>query len=82
MSMQPLQGWQLPETQVLPIWQLWHALPPPPQREGVVVLMHTPFAVQQPEGQVLGEQEEVFPPPPVPETTQDPEVEQSWLLPH
>ncbi len=82
MSRQPLQGWQLPLTQVLPIVQLWHALPPAPQREGVVVVMHTPAGVQQPAGQVLGEQEDVPPPPPVPDVTQEPEEEQSWLFPH
>lgn len=65
MSMQPLQGWQLPLTQVEPLKQDWHWLPPVPQREGVVVVMQTPLEVQQPAGQVLTEQV-AAPPPPLP----------------
>ena len=77
MSMQPLQDWQLPLTQVLPIWQLWQLWPPLPQREGVVLLMQTPAPVQQPEGHVAAEHE-LPPPPPVPPTHR-PSWQVLWL---
>ncbi len=64
MSMQPAQGRQVPLTQVLADGHEMHALPPAPQRAAVVLVMQTPVAVQQPEGQVAAEQ--LDPPPPVP----------------
>ena len=66
MSMQPVHVWQLPVTQVAPLWQDVQVLPPPPQREGVVLVMQTPLAVQQPDGHVLPLQVEAPPPPPLP----------------
>ena len=66
MSMQPVQDWQVPVTHVEPLTQDVQRLPPLPQREGVVAVMQTPAAVQQPEGQVLGLQVEPPPPPVAP----------------
>jgi hypothetical protein len=66
-SMQPAHGAQAPLTQVLPIMQLVHAPPPMPQREGVVLVMHTPAALQQPVEQFVALQLPVPPPPPVAE---------------
>ena len=54
---------QVPATQVFNGWQLTHAFPPAPQREGVALVMQTPEAVQQP-GQLLALQ--LVPPEQVP----------------
>lgn len=64
MSTHPVQGVQLPATQVFPIMQLVHNAPPVPQREGVVLVMHAPLEVQQPLGQVVASHIAI--PPPVP----------------
>jgi hypothetical protein len=68
MSMQPAHGVQVPLTQVLPIMQLVQAAPPAPQREGVVLVMQTPVALQQPLAHVVALQvppSGLPPPPPV-----------------
>ena len=72
MSMQPAHAVQAPATQVFPIMQLVHAPPPAPQREGVVLVMQTPAALQQPLGQLLAEQ--VPPSLPVPPPVVPPPV--------
>ena len=68
MSMQPAHGVHAPLTQVLPIMQLVQAAPPVPQREGVVLVMQTPVALQQPLAHVVALQvpPSVLPPPPPP----------------
>ncbi|PZR12278.1 MAG: hypothetical protein DI536_15345 [Archangium gephyra] len=50
-SMQPLHETQEPPVHVWPPVHCAHALPPVPQRAGVVLVMQTPFSVQQPWGQ-------------------------------
>jgi hypothetical protein len=95
MSTQPVQGEQLPPTQVLPALHEVQRLPPWPQRAGVVLVVHTPAAVQQPaqfDGPQLAEPPPppVTPPPPPPVAPPPPPVEvlvhtpwrQAWLRPH
>jgi hypothetical protein len=75
MSMQPAHGVHAPLTQVFPIVQLLQVAPPVPQREGVVLVMHTPAAVQQPFAQLVALQvpPSVAPPPPPPPAAPPPE---------
>ena len=78
--LKPEEGVQVPLTQVFPIMQLEQLAPPAPQREGVVVVMQTPAAVQQPVAQVV-ELQVLAPPPPAPPPVVPPPVPPPLLPP-